>query len=242
MSTHQIRGIEEYFPTKPWLEAYREAIEENESISETADGWGVGWNGVFIFQIEAVPLAENTIRDLPGEIVTTIDEAVRARDTNEIESLLETAPAEVTQAVDAREGDLHDRALAEILDTTLADAPDRIWDDLRAELPEIAQQLLAQIEENVADGNVVYAYLDIYDGGCREVDVVQSLDEREYGFRIIGKYPAWRKLVAGEGGVIEMLMSGELDVDGDMQKVLQYSDGAVDLADISADVDSRFLF
>lgn len=242
MSTQQVRSIEEYFPTEPWLEQYRVAIEENESISETGADWGVGWNGAFIFQIEEMPLAEHTIDDLPEEIVAEIDEQVRSKDPGDIESLIETAPGEVRQGIEARDGDVHDRALAEIYETPLADAPDRVWDDLWVELPEIAQQLLTQLEDNVVDGDTVYAYLDVYDGGCREVDVVQSLDERAYGFRIVGEYPQWKKLVQGEGGVINMLMAGELDVDGDMQKILQYSDAAVDLADISADVDSRFVF
>lgn len=241
MSTQQVRDIEQYFPTAPWLDEYRVALEDDESLSETGEGWGTDFQGAFIFQIENVPLDSHTGRDLPEEIVEAVEERIRSMDESELESIVERAPESIREDVEAREGDVHDRVLAEVLETPLSESPDRVWDELEAELPELMQQLLTQLEENVVDGDTVYAYLDVYDGGCREVDVVGSLEEREYGFRIIGDYPEWKKLVDGEGGVINMLMSGELDVDGDMQKILQYSDAAVDLADVAGGVDSRFV-
>lgn len=241
MSSQQVHDIEQYFPTEPWLQRYRTAIEASDEYSEAGEDWGVDWDGAFIFQIEAIPFAERTLADLPDEIVARLDEQVRAMDAAEIEAILDAAPEEVAEAVAARDGDVHERALAELHATTLAEAPDRVWPELEAELPAMLRELLAQLEGSVVDGDTVYAYLDVYDGGCREVDVLPSPDDRDHGFRLVGDYGSWRALVGGESGIIDMVMSGEFEVDGDMNRILQYSEGAVALAEVAADLETRFI-
>ncbi|MFC4438609.1 MULTISPECIES: SCP2 sterol-binding domain-containing protein [Natrialbaceae] len=242
MSTHQLRPIEQYFPTEPWLEEYRAAINESDEYAESSAGWGVDFDGSFIFQIEDVPIETSTLTDLPPEIADATDDELSALSDDRIEALLEDAPPAVRERVEDREGSHQDRLAAELLETTMAELPDRIWPELRAELPDLLDELIAQLEENMADDGTIYAYLDLYDGDCRTIATITDLDEREYGFRLAGEYEKWTKLVRGEGDVINMLMSGELELDGDMQKILQYSDAAVDLAEISADVESRFIF
>lgn len=241
MSTQQVRDIEQYFPTEPWLERYRDAIEASDEYAEKGAGWGVDWEGAFIFHIQDIPLAERTIADLPEEIVAALDAEIESRSTEEVEAIIEAAPDAVQADVRAREGDIHEQAIAELHGTNLAEAPDRVWPELREEIPGVLRELLDQLEESVVDGDTVYAYLDVYDGGCREVDVVQDPDERDHGFRIIGAYESWRELVNGDGDIVSMLMAGEFDVDGDMQKILQYTDGAVALTELAADQETRFI-
>jgi putative sterol carrier protein len=241
MSAQQVRDIEQYFPTKPWLERYQSAIQDSEAYDEDGADWGVDWKGAFIFHIQDIPVADHTIADLPEEIGAALEKQVRSLDEADIETLVAAAPDAVADSIAARDGDIHERSLAELRATTLAEAPERVWPELRTELPEVLAELLTQLEESVVDDDTVYAYLDVYDGGCREVDVIQSPDERDHGFRIIGEYDSWKELVGGEAGIINMLMAGEFDVDGDMQKILQYSDGAVTLTDIAADLETRFI-
>ncbi|QLK27301.1 SCP2 sterol-binding domain-containing protein [Natrinema zhouii] len=242
MSTQQLQPIEQYFPTEPWLEAYRDAINESNEYAEHSAGWGVDFDGSFIFQIEGVPLESNTIADLPPEIVDAAEDELTGLSESELESVLEEAPAEVRERIESRSGPLEERVTEEVLETTMAEIPDHTWPELRAEFPDLLAELITQLEENIADDGTVYAYLDLYDGECREVDTITDLDEREYGFRLVGDFEQWKTLVRGEGGVIDMLMSGDFEIDGDMQKILQYSDAAVDLAETAADVDSRFIF
>jgi putative sterol carrier protein len=241
MSTQQVRDIDQYFPTEPWLERYRDAIEASEEYAEKGGGWGVDWAGAFIFHIQAIPLAERTIADLPEEIVAALDAEIESRSAEEVETIIDAAPDEVQADVRARDGDIHEQALAELHETNLAEGPERIWPELREEIPGVLRGLLTQLEESVVDGDTVYAYLDVYDGGCREVDVIQDPDERDHGFRIIGEYESWRELVNGDGDIVSMLMAGEFDVDGDMQKILQYTDGAVALTDLAAELETRFI-
>ncbi|ELY95532.1 sterol carrier protein [Natrialba taiwanensis DSM 12281] len=242
MSTQQRRPIEQYFPTEPWLEQYRTAIDENDAYADHSAGWGVDFDGSFVFQIEAVPLDSTTVADLPSELVEAVEDDLSALSADRLEAILEKAPAADRERIESRNGSLEERVTAEVRGTTMAALPDRTWPALRTELPAILDELITQLEENVADDGTIYAYLELYDGECESVDTMLDLDDREHGFRLIGDYDTWTDLVRGEGDVINMLMSGEFEIDGDMQKILQYSDAAVDLAEIAADVDTRFIF
>lgn len=238
----QEHTIAEYFPTEPWLETYREAIERSEAVSDTGDGWGVGWQGGMIFHIRNLPLAEHVVADMPEEIVSLIDEAFDSFAKEEIEEIVAAAPEDVRADIEARDGDLRERAYDELMATRLDEGPDRMWPELREASPELLVELLEQIEENIVDGDTVYSWLDLHDGGCREVAVIDSPTEREHGFVLSGDYGTWKDLTRGEADVISLIMSGDMELDGDMQKLLQYSDSAVALTEVAADTESRFLF
>lgn len=233
--------LAEYFPTEPWLEKYRTALEENDDLAESGDGWGVGWEGAMVFEITDVPVDDRTVADLPEELREQVTEPIRSLPEEKVESVLEAAPPDVREAVEARDGSLRERAIAELDETVLEEAPDRLWPELTAELPEILVRLLDQLDESVTADRSVYAWLDVHDGGCREVAVLEERSERDRGFVIVGDYEQWKRLVAGEGEVINMIMSGELELEGDMQKLLEYTQAATDLVDAAVELDSKFI-
>lgn len=94
--------------------------------------------------------------------------------------------------------------------------------------------------DDAYDGDTVYLYVDLVDGECTEAREVESEDAVEYGFAYRGDYGDWKALVHGEVGAVEGLMDGTFDLDGDMQKVLQYSDAAVVMTENAAAVDTEF--
>lgn len=241
MSTRQEYALEEYWPTEPWLEQYREALNASATFAEQGEGWGVEWEGAFVFHIQNVPVADHTLGDLPEELVALIERTVEELLADHIK-LLADAPEEVLDEIDARSGTVRERVTATVLDVPVADAPEFFWSDLRSVIPELLDGLLAQVEENVVEGDTVYAYLDIHNGQCREVAVLDSLDERDRGFVLRGRYDNWKDLVRGDANVIDQIMGGRMDVDGDMQKILQYSDAAVTMTEVAAGTESRFLF
>ncbi len=51
------------FPTPEWLEEYVKKLNESKELEEAGKGWGVGWNGDFIFQIDDLPVEK--IESLP---------------------------------------------------------------------------------------------------------------------------------------------------------------------------------
>lgn len=237
----QTYTLAEYWPTEPWLEQYRGALNASSTFAEQGEGWGVGWEGAFVFHIQNVPVADHTLGDLPEELVALIERTVEKLLADHIKVLAD-APEAVLDEIDSRSGTVRERVTATVMDIPVAEAPALIWPELRRRLPELLDGLLTQVEENVVEGDTVYAYLDIHDGQCREVAVLDGLDERDHGFVLRGRYDNWKSLVRGDAMVIDQIMGGRMDVDGDMQKILQYSDAAVTMTEVAAGTETRFLF
>jgi putative sterol carrier protein len=95
-------------------------------------------------------------------------------------------------------------------------------------------------EDDVSDGVAFFAEVkdgEVLDSYPVNVDEIENED---YGFNYHGTYTSWKGLVKGKIGPIDGLMGGDFEVDGDMQKILQYSDGAASLANGAEMVDTIF--
>jgi len=88
----------------------------------------------------------------------------------------------------------------------------------------------------------LYFYVDPHDGNIREARKIDSPDDVEYGFLYSGSYSSWKQLIEGDVGAIDGLMSGKFSVDGDMQKVLQYSQAATVMTGAAAEIDTEFKY
>ena len=62
--------------TKEWMEEYRKRLNQNKEYKEAGKGWGVGWNGDFIFQIENIPVDKISVKDLPADVAKELKEYV----------------------------------------------------------------------------------------------------------------------------------------------------------------------
>lgn len=233
--------LDEFFPTKPWLESYQAAINADEEYAEKGAGWGVDFEGAFLFHITDIPLSDHTVGDLPDVALSLIDDRFDELSEDEIERIAADAPDEIRSSIEERDGGLSESIHTELLETPL-DETDRVWPELESALPSLVTGLFDQLEQYIVDGDTVYTYLDLYDSECREVDIIGGINERDNGFVIHGEYADWKDLVQGNAGVIDQLMGGVMELDGDMQKVLQYSDAAVRLTDLATEIESRFLF
>lgn len=195
------------YPTEQWLAEYKRNLNENEQLDEAGAGWGVDFNGDFVFQIEDIPLAETTMGDLPAEALDGIPEQLQDQ----------------------------------LSDIPLDQAASLISDDIREHLPEKSRDLIRQLDDHIVD-ETVYAFIGLKDGGCTEVDILGGPQERETGFVLRGTHETWRRIVDGDLGPIPAVMSGDLEVDGDMQRILQYSDATKLLGDIAAESDTTHMF
>lgn len=136
------------FPSDEWIKEWRERLNDNEEYAEKGQGWGVGFNGDFIFHIRA--------------------------------------------------------------------------DD---KLPEDH-----------------YFFIALEDGKCSEAREIDSPDEVDAGFVYEGDYTDWVELNQGDIGPIDGMMSGVFDIDGDMQKVLQYSEAAVAMTETGREIDTDYQY
>ena len=104
----------------------------------------------------------------------------------------------------------------------------------------LRKELDTYLRETDEDGYVGYAYLGLEDGRCTDAYLVEDLDEVQTGFHLTATTEKWKSLLNQEQGIIDGLMSGDFALDGDMQKVLQYSDAAVRLTDLAGSIDAEY--
>lgn len=159
------------FPSQAWFDAYQEAINNHEEYREKSEGWGVDFNGDFIFKMTDMPVDDLDVDAMP--------------------------------------------------------------EDLQEELDQY-------INETDAEGYVGHSYVGLEDGECTDAYLIEDPSEVDEGFMLTGTYENWVELVRGNIGAVDGMMSGKFELDGDMQKVLQYTDSATLLTEISNGVDAVF--
>lgn len=94
--------------------------------------------------------------------------------------------------------------------------------------------------DDVYDGEPIYLFVGLEDGECTEAYRTDDPDAEDWGFAYRGTYSDWKGLIQGEVGAIDGLMDGKFELDGDMQKVLQYSQAAMVMTDNAGNVETEF--
>jgi len=114
-------------------------------------------------------------------------------------------------------------------------------DDLETEaMPDgLAAELDRYVSEEDGD-HVGYAFLGLEGGECTDAHLLEDPGAVEPGFTLTADNGTWKRLLGGELGVVDGMMSGQFDVDGDMQKLMQYSRAAVRLTEAAAEIDAEF--
>ena len=87
-----------------------------------------------------------------------------------------------------------------------------------------------------------YFFIGLEDGTCTEARGIDDPDEVDAGFVYRGDYSDWVALNRGDIGPIDGMMSGVFDIEGDMQKVLQYSEAAVAMSETGRELDTDYQY
>lgn len=232
-------SMTEWFPSREWLAAYRTALNDNGRYRDASEGWGVDFAGDFVFEITDVP-TETTVEELPEELSAELRENLQSLSGERVEDVLANAPSALEDRMADQEGDDHDRLVAAVLSTPIAEAPVVTFPALRDEFPDDLDDLLDQLEQYLHD-DTIHAYIDLYDGECRETEVLADPGARDPGFRIAGPYENWKDLLEG-ADVMESIFSEDLELDGSTTTILPYSEAAQELGDTAGRVESRYLF
>jgi putative sterol carrier protein len=229
--------MSEWFPSEEWLERYRENLNANERYAADSEGWGVDFDGDFLFVVQNLPLEETTVGDLPEHLVDPLVAEVEALDDDELADLRASA----TDAFAARlDGEDHEAFVETMLATSLDDVPAEVWPALRAHFPGELDDLLGQLEAYVDDGTAV-VHVALEDGECQATDLLADADGVETGFELRGRYPVWKELIEG-ADVIESVMSRDMQFDGSVTTVLEYDDAAAEMGDTAGETPARYLF
>jgi len=145
-------------------------------------------------------------------------------------------------------GDLPDSALSELPenvregleDISLEEALSLIDESIRTSLPDTIRDLLNQTEQDVYDGTI-YVYIELDDGECTEISLIDGLEDREVGSIFKASAHTWQSIVSGRPATSAVL-SGDLEVIGNELLKLQYTAELQLVCDIAADVETEFLF
>ncbi len=107
-------------------------------------------------------------------------------------------------------------------------------------MPESLKTQLDTYMKETGAGYTGYAYLGLEDGRCTGSELVESPDGVDAGFLLSATNDNWEELLRGEIDIVQGLMSGKFELDGDMQKILQYTDSAQRLTSLAASIDAVF--
>lgn len=230
-----------WFPSREWLEAYRDRLNENETYETQSEGWGVDFEGGFVFEITNLPVAETAIGDLPPELSDAFRERLESVSESRIEKLTDDAPPELTERMDDVTADSpRKRLITALFETEIEAAPAVTWPDLCAEMPDDLENLLDQLERYVHE-DTVYASLDLHDGECRTAEVLEDPAGLSTGFVLTAPYTKWTELIDG-ADVIEAVMSQDMDLDGDITNVIIYPEAAQEMGDTAGRMQTTLLF
>ena len=166
-------------------------------------------------------------RGFDGDILLVIEDLPLA------ETRLGDLPSEILEG-------LPESTRAGVADVTLAEAPETFGESIRETLPDVARDLLEQIESKVVDGDI-HAYVGLEGGDCTGVEVLEDPGDRETGFAVRGRYDTWRRIVDGRPPAAAML-SGDLALEGNQLLQLRYSAMFQLLGELAASVETAHLF
>ncbi|MDY7081305.1 MAG: SCP2 sterol-binding domain-containing protein [Halobacteria archaeon] len=232
-------------------------MNSNEEFEEVGKGWGTDFNGDYIFVIEDIPVDEYHIKDLPEELIQLknmpegvwegVPDNIREQMLDQMGDMpvyefAEKMPDEIREALPEDTKKLLEET-EELFDQnpTYSEASEVMTDRVSNFLPEELKNLMEEQEEFITDDGKVYTFIGLEDGKCTGVEILQIPDEREAGFVLHGDYEAWKDLSEG-GDVVQAVMSGKLELDGNMQKILEYTDAAQMMGNISAEIDAKYIF
>lgn len=86
---------------------------------------------------------------------------------------------------------------------------------------------LPQSVQSVIRRDSVTFVLELRDGRCNSVRWVEKQEDIKAPFTVSAKYSTWLKVVKGELGPTQAMLTGQLKVKGDISKILRYSAAAV---------------
>ena len=74
-----------------------------------------------------------------------------------------------------------------------------------------------------------FMYLGLYHGKSTGAAMVSSEDERETAYKLRAPAATWRKVIEGKLDPIKGMMAGQLQLTGDMLKVMRYTKAAQEI-------------
>jgi len=90
------------------------------------------------------------------------------------------------------------------------------------------------------DGEAIAFYVELCDGECLQTAVLDNPNDVAHGFTLRGPYSAWQQLLDGEVDIVEAVMNGSFDVDGNKLQAMRYQHALVEMGETATRIDTDF--
>jgi putative sterol carrier protein len=87
---------------------------------------------------------------------------------------------------------------------------------------------------------VVWAWLDLWHGQCRDGRIVSQEEGEKARFVIRAPYSRWKEVIKGELDPVKGMMQGKLKLRGDLPTIVKYVRAANELVNVAQTVPTEF--
>ncbi len=86
----------------------------------------------------------------------------------------------------------------------------------------------------------IVMYFDLWHGECRQAGVIADESEKTPAYRFWAPYSIWKKILLGELDSVQAMMSGKLNLKGDMGQIMKMPNAAVEFTNCMIRIDTEF--
>ena len=97
-------------------------------------------------------------------------------------------------------------------------------------------------DDDLPAGEKVIIYMDLWHGECREAKILFDESEKpDCAYQVVGPESTWKKVNSGEAEPIQMIMTQQLKVVGDLNKIMKATKAAMILASTAASISMDYM-
>jgi len=97
-------------------------------------------------------------------------------------------------------------------------------------------------DDDLPSGESVIIYMDLWHGECRDAKIMFNISEKpDCAFKVVGPEGIWKKVNSGEAEPIQLIMTQQLKVEGDLNKIMKATKAALILATTAGSISMDYM-
>lgn len=86
----------------------------------------------------------------------------------------------------------------------------------------------------------IVMYMDLWHGECRSACLIADESEKSPAYRMTAPYGVWKQILEKKLDAVQAMMTGRLNVKGDMAQIMKMPRAAVELTNCTLLIDTEF--
>lgn len=86
----------------------------------------------------------------------------------------------------------------------------------------------------------IIMYFDLWHGECRDASIIADESEKNPSYNFLAPYSIWKKVLLGELDSVQAMMSGKINLKGDMAQIMKMPNAAVEFTNCMIGIDTEF--